>query len=419
MSKRLNPGQRIRDYEVVRLLNVGGFAVSYEARHPSGEKIFLKQYKSPSPTTPWYRDYVAYQAEIKRRIESSAASRFCYRFVDFFECSVGSNCYFQAFEYVDHSNDLQRILEEARSSRDSVSWAQRLVFAKVMMAGVTALHSATVAHCDLKPENIQLISDDLIAAKYVLKIIDMDFAVLRDRRPPWDNPESGQAYVGTPNYLSPEHLRCSLVNPRAPRPSAASDVFTCGLILYQLLAGAHPYASDDDESYAKAVLAYLAAKPSLLGKLASERAQAHLQETLYQCLSPDPGARPAAADVLKALQEDLPRPPEPRPHPPTCLSLVARDGNPLRITIRTVVGRSLLKRFGPEADYCEGDQFTLDRSHDGQWYVTPTPGTRNETLLNGRRIRAETVVKDGDILAVGNEGKKVIKIPLKIQLSDV
>ena len=99
-------------------------------------------------------------------------------------------------------------------------------------------------HADLKPANAYLIEDPTIGSGYQLKLIDMDFSLLADRRAPW---HGHQGYVGTDNYRSPEHLA------RGSVPGLASDVFTCGLMLYELLAGEHPYWSDDQAEYAKQV----------------------------------------------------------------------------------------------------------------------------------------------------------------------
>ena len=65
--------------------------------------------------------------------------------------------------------------------------------------------------------------------------------MLTDEQAPW---HGHQGYVGSDNYRSPEHFTAGAV------PGAASDVFTCGLILYQLLAGQHPYWSEDQGEYA-------------------------------------------------------------------------------------------------------------------------------------------------------------------------
>ena len=69
MAKVLTPNQIVNGYTIERELNKGEKAISYAARTAAGEKVFFKQYKSPTPTVPWFQAYVDYQAEVKRMEE--------------------------------------------------------------------------------------------------------------------------------------------------------------------------------------------------------------------------------------------------------------------------------------------------------------------------------------------------------------
>lgn len=426
MATRLSPGQEVNGYTIVRLLTAGAFAMSYEARGADGSRVFLKQYKSPSPRTPWYREYVEHQQEIRRRVEEGA-QRFCYRFIDLFECKAGSNAYFQVFEFVDKGRDLETLLAEAADGARAVSWEQRLILAKVMIAGIATLHRAGVAHCDLKPANLHLIEDSTVKAGHVLKVIDLDFAVLTDRSAPWDKPDCGQAYVGTPGYLSPEHLRFSLTDPHAPRPGPASDVFTSGLILYELLTGRHPYGDCDDAAYPTAVLAYGSAPPTLMGAVASTAGSAttateFLADTIYSCLDPEPAKRPTADHVLSALRGEshsavaTSGERAPATGSASRISLAASVGEPLVFGISTSVGRHLVRRFGEDCRYFHDWQFTLHRDGSGCWMVEPNLKAPNSTLLNGRTVSSPMPISSGDVIAVGNESTGVIKLPLVVSM---
>ena len=87
------------------------------------------------------------------------------------------------------------------------------------MAGIAALHESKIVHADLKPANAYLIEDPTIGSGYQLKLIDMDFSLLADRRAPW---HGYQGYVGTDNYRSPEHLtRGARAGARRPTSSPA------------------------------------------------------------------------------------------------------------------------------------------------------------------------------------------------------
>ena len=71
------------------------------------------------------------------------------------------------------------------ATRDPAVWARHVTWAKVFMSGIAALHESKIVHADLKPANAYLIKDPTIGAGYQLKLIDMDFSLLADRRAPW------------------------------------------------------------------------------------------------------------------------------------------------------------------------------------------------------------------------------------------
>ncbi|MBN2584456.1 MAG: protein kinase [Planctomycetes bacterium] len=449
MAKMAKPGDAIRGYRIIELIHKGAMATSYAATAPDGQKVFFKQYKSPSVTVDWYRGYVAYQNELKRRVESTPLVNFTYRMVDFFEADFGPRTFFQVFEFVRGGMDMEKVLDTMRRRRSPEAWDQVVILAKIMMNAVATMHDTKIVHCDLKPANIQLFPDKSIAAGYHLKLIDMDFSILSDRRAPW---HGHNAYVGSPCYFSPEHLRGEV-------PLPASDVFTCGLILYELLSGRHPYRSDDDDqAYVDGVLGYKAPRPELLGTMVAPATNEDTSEAIYRCLSPDPGQRPTArelnlilngrgklgplpapmsgpapvsaipeetpAPAASGADDDLPRllpdellPGATRPLAPKVpsLELVGPSGQRLSMRIRTDVGRNLCKPLGEDSVFWDTLQFTVDRK-DGQWVVIPNAAATNETLLNGKAVAAESALKNGDTLAVGREAKGIAKLPLTVHL---
>lgn len=429
MPRQLKNGDRIRGYEILAHLNTGGMANAFAARSPSGDKVFFKSYKSPSVAVDWYHGYVKYQKELKTRIESTGVRKFCVRLVDQFEEVFGVCTFFQAFEFVHGGEDMSAILTKLRRSPSTLNWQQRLILAKVMMAGIHQLHEAKIVHGDLKPPNLQLFKDETIVAGWQLKLIDMDFSILADLRAPW---HGKAAYVGTPHYFSPEHLQ-----EKVPLP--ASDVFTCGLILYELLAQGHPYSHlEDDPAYLRAALKHNAAKPKLQGKLENADATTHLADCLHRCLSADPAHRPAAREVNLALNghvtvpSSIPTSPAPRPAPPVpkvtssptipakpphvTLKLEGKTGIPLEFRITTRVGKALLKRFGPEGDYADVDQFVAE-FRDGVWCVSPIDTAKNPTLLNGKPLATLTALADGDLLNLGSRTSSKVALPLKVRIS--
>jgi hypothetical protein len=476
MAKKLKAGDEINGYTITSVFGPGAMAISYEARSPSGQRVFFKQYKSPAVTVDWYGGFVRYQRELNRRIAESPARNYCVRAIHAFEAIWGGRSYFQAIEFVENGADLGGIFEKEAAANggrapqppfDAQLWERHVIWAKVLMSGIHTLHNAKVAHADLKPDNAFLIEDPSIAAGYQLKLIDVDFSVLTDEQAPW---HGHMGYIGSDNYRSPEHFAAGAV------PGAASDVFTCGLILYQLLAGQHPYWSDDQGEYAKKVLSYSATPPTLGGTMPAPASNEAVSAILYACLNPRPEARPTAAQVRDVLTgrgasapavaapgaaapaaAPTPAPPASPPAPPVTveaapaapptptpapapagatpvevpaapaapaaggplrtdrIQLVGESGHVMTLGVRTPLGKHIVRQFGEDANVWDSEQLVMERAADGAWQVVPSAGTTNETLLNGMAITTPQQVQAGDVIAVGREAKGIAKLPLTVR----
>ena len=452
MAKKLRVGDTIRGYRVTKVFGPGMMAISYAADSPSGLQVFLKQYKSPSPAVVWYPQFVEYQQELSNRVRNGKAAHYAVRLIDAFEETWGGRTYFAAYEFVADGRDLDHVLEEEREvhrrtkvapTRDPAVWARHVTWAKVLMGAIAALHESKIIHADLKPGNAFLIKDPSLGSGYQLKLIDTDFSVLADRKAPW---HGYRGYVGTDNYRSIEHMT------RGAVPILASDIFTCGLILYELLVGVHPYWQEDQAEYAKRARAYDLKPPALLRVMPPPADNAEVSAILHRCLSPDPESRPTAPAIRAALSGRVPRTagattaadatvrPRAAGRPATAattvtprttagaaasapalagaritsdkIQLVASSGESLRIAVRTEIGKAIVRRFGADAEFWDDEQCTIERRPDGQWIVTPAPGTANETLINGTALTTPRALSDGDVLAAGRSAKAIAKLPL-------
>jgi serine/threonine protein kinase len=273
MAKVRKKGDVIGGYRLTSdyPVHTGAFTICYHAER-DGAKVFFKQYKSPSCRVDWYKGYCNYVKAVRKRIEEGACGHSTYDILDTFE--EGGEL-FQAFEFVPDQKDLKKFLDSHDPDRPGrcKSWEQRVIFAKLLMDCVKKFHVESIVHADLKPENVVLIEDPSISTGYYFKLADMDFSILSDMQAPW---HGKQGYVGTPHYMSPEHIKGEV-------PGTASDVFTCGIMLYELLCNDYPYALESGDYHTK-VISNDTKDPVLLGKYPEQSSEA-IDKILKDCLT--------------------------------------------------------------------------------------------------------------------------------------
>ena len=401
-------GSIINGYTIGDNLHVGGMANGYVAKSPTGQKVFFKAYKSPSVAIGWFKKYVAYQKTLSERVKQPSLRRFCVQLLDAFVFKYGSDTFYQVYEFIEGGHDMGTLLEKIQKRPKEVSWEQRTIMARVLMAGIHNLHEQKIVHGDLKPANLQMLIDPSITAGYQLKLIDMDFSLLSDKVAPW---HGVAPYVGTPRYFSPEHLR-------GETPVTASDIFTCGIILYELLGGGHPYATDDDAEYKTKVENYKVTLPKLLGTITDDRGTRNLAETLHKCLSPDATKRPTAQEVNNALNGKMVPPPKAPPEITVNsqqIKLVDNAGATLSLNLTGRIGRQLLRRFGEHSQFAADHQFTLEK-RDAGWILIPQVDSPNHTMYNNEVASKPIKLKSGDTIAIGGRKSGKIILPLKVEL---
>jgi serine/threonine-protein kinase len=222
---------------------------------------------------------------------------------------------------------LERRLSEARAAQIMIQVTDALV----------AAHDKGIVHRDLKPENIMLLRDPADPSIERVKVLDFGIAkILEKDTPSADGPPSIHSaltgvgtVVGTPAYMSPEQCRGEPIDAR-------SDVYTSGILLYQLVAGRLPFSGENAMDLAVKHVRTPPTPPeevvpkihpglrdiilTALAKWPSQRQQtaAELRDALKGILpelSPTPltpaGAQPVAVDPpRRASQEAITIPPE-------------------------------------------------------------------------------------------------------------
>ena len=414
-------------YRLLKLLNKGACANAFSAADENGEKVFLKAYTSPTTLKPWYDAYLRYEIELNRRLGADPIlAQQSVRATDVFSATFEHDGrptrnpnLFQAFPFVSGNRNLGDLIADGFGGRP-LRGKDRLMVATIFTAALARLHAANIVHADLKPANVQMVrigsGADLLFRPL---LVDMDFSVLADQTAPWHG-DPAVGYVGTPGYFSPEHLRGDV-------PTKASDAFTASIILWQLLAGAHPFATalgDDAESgdYRERVLSghtdFGSAPPPLLAGVVAPG----LCPLLLRGLSPDPAKRPSVAELHAAAMEarrgaapaSLKAPVETPPiplvtrHPslvtPHSRLVLTGPNGEFSTGGRFAITRTTLRRIvGDDARYAgDAPQFVVERSEGGGWVVLPPPEPpRNPTWRNGAPLDGPVSLAPGDTLSIG------------------
>ena len=403
------PPDCIEGYRIEAELRRGPNAISYRAVAPSGKVVFLKQHSTPTHYNSWYHGYVAYEREIQKRLRDSDAGQYCLVAQQIFEVkSGGFRGLYQAFDYVEDGEDLKQLLEKLRRQPIAESWQTRLTISRVVLAALEAVSKVGIVHGDLKPENIHLIRDASIAAKYRPRLIDMDMSILTDLKPPWDGAD-GEGYVGTANYFSPEHMR---------RPIPASDVFTASLIIHELLCKDRPYPEYRSAFEIMQLTALgQAPLPALLGSLGHPEADLVLCKALRAALACGPDCRPQIGDLRRAvLGKALEHPLREHPlrDPPGKEGAVARpcvslktlvlrgnSGAERRFNIATPVGRLVARMISEGGNWLPDKAFHVRRVTDGGWEIVPDATAFDVAIVvNGSAVSGPVRLCVGDQLLV-------------------
>lgn len=176
---------------------------------------------------------------------------------------------------------LRQIMDEGRLPHD-----RAIRIAVKVLDALEYIHSNGVVHRDLKPENIMVDDHDHIKL--------MDFGIAGDasaRRLTYAN---FTATLGTPNYISPEQVK-------GKRGDGRSDIYSMGVILYEMLTGRQPFSGQTPMAAMNDRLLNHPIPPSVADPTVSPQ----LQEVLYRALERDPQNRYAKAHDFKWDLEHL------------------------------------------------------------------------------------------------------------------
>ena len=253
-------------YQIVRLLGQGGMGAVYEARDRELDRtVALKVIRSDMTGNP----------EVYRRFKQEIilARQITHRnVIRIFDFGQADGIKFITMEYIE-GESLHRVLMQKKKME---ARAATQVMAQICRA-LEAAHAEGVIHRDLKPHNIML---DKNGRAYV-----MDFGIARSVLS--SEATFTGAVVGTPDYMSPEQAKGLPVDAR-------SDLFSAGIILYEMLSGETPFQADSTMGK----LWKRTSEPARPLRELDQNIPQPLSDIVKKCLEIDPQKRFASAGEL-------------------------------------------------------------------------------------------------------------------------
>jgi len=178
---------------------------------------------------------------------------------------------------------------EGRTLRETISqglsYKELLEYATQMAKAISASHAAGIVHRDVKPENIMIRNDGYV------KVLDFGLARLTFGGKVKPISEVG-VVMGTARYMSPEQARGTNVSP-------PSDIFSLGLVFYEMACGRHPFEAKSRQGVLQAITGQRVLPPSMLNRTLPER----FDQLILGMLEKRPSLRPLASDVVLVLDE--------------------------------------------------------------------------------------------------------------------
>src|SRR5437763_3754944 len=286
----ISAGTKLARYEISTPLGAGGMGEVYLARDT---KLDRKVEIKILPAT------LAGNSDRMRRFVQAAKAASALNhpnIITIYEIDETESGHFLATEFIDGATLRERIRKASIKPGEVVDVSAQLASA------LSAAHAAGIVHRDIKPENIMMRADGIV------KVLDFGLAKLTERLPPGsvDAEAATKALVqtepgvvlGTTAYMSPEQARGLTVDAR-------TDIFSLGVVIYELVAGRTPFGGTTRSDL---IVALLERDPPPLARFAPE-APAELERLVMKALAKDREQRyQTAKDLLidlKGLKQTL------------------------------------------------------------------------------------------------------------------
>jgi serine/threonine-protein kinase len=263
-------------YRTVRLLGVGAMGVVVEATHIHlDQRVALKFLLAHQATHRELHERFLREARAASKLRSQHVTRVS----DF--GTLDSGAPFLVMELLD-GKDLAAVIE----ARGRLPVPEAVEYVLQMLEAVGEAHRSGIVHRDLKPANLFLTAD---ASGPCVKVLDFGVSKLTQERGNLKLTSEGAA-IGSPLYMSPEQVQ------GLPGVDERSDIWACGVILYELVTGTLPFIA---ETMMALTTAILLRSPEPFAKVLPD-APPGLEAVILRCLAKQPGERFADVAALAA-----------------------------------------------------------------------------------------------------------------------
>ncbi len=280
----VRPGQMIGRYAVVEFIGAGGMGAVYRARDSHlGREVAIKVLREDVATAP----------DRLRRFEQEAKAVGALNdphILTVYDVGNQDGTPYVVTELLEGETLGKVLAHRSPTVRQVLAWGVQAA------QGLSAAHRKHIVHRDVKPDNLFLTTDGRI------KILDFGLAKLtqpEDRDASTATADSMPGVVmGTVAYMSPEQIRAEVVDHR-------SDIFSLGVVLYELLSGQHPFRRATTPATLTAVLHETPPKLSMLAEAISPAVERIVDRSLEKARE---GRFQSAQDLALALEAVLAAP---------------------------------------------------------------------------------------------------------------
>ncbi|HEX2622700.1 MAG TPA: protein kinase, partial [Phototrophicaceae bacterium] len=269
-------GKRIANFQVERLLGYGGMAEVY-----FGRDISLQRPVAIKVINMRFRDDPAYAERFISEARAVALWRH-ENIVQVYYAGKQDDLYYFVMEYIDGAN-LATLLSQYAAEGELMPYGDVIKIGYAVAGALDYAHKKGVIHRDVKPANTMISTDD--------RVVLMDFGLALDVQ----QGSIGEIF-GTPHYVSPEQAR------RSADATPQSDIYSLGIMLYEMLTGVLPF---DDPSPTAVALQHLSMQPPPPRSLNRNLSQ-QAEDVLLKTLAKNPKDRyQTATEFIQALEVAL------------------------------------------------------------------------------------------------------------------